>query len=107
MTTSAALTADQASSGGGRSLCPTWCVTGHRAELGEEDWLHTSEPIPLTEGVRATLVMSINPSTGEPDGPYLMVGTTEYTLTEATTLTRALTALVGLTEDERNPEITP
>ena len=79
-----------------RRLCPPWCVTGHRADLGEEDWLHSSEPVPLTDGdgLRARLVMSINPDTCEADGPYVIVGATEYTLAEAAALATSLMALL-------------
>ena len=78
-----------------RSLCPPWCVAGHRADLGEDDWLHSSEPIPFADGVPARLVMSIDPGTGEVDGPYVLIGTSEYSLAEATALAETLMQLVS------------
>ncbi len=78
-----------------RSLCPNWCVAGHRADLGEEDWLHTSEPVPFVDAVPARLVMSIDPCTGEVDGPYVLIGTAEYSLPDATALAERLLGLVA------------
>ncbi len=79
-----------------RTLCPEWCVTGHRADLGEEDWLHSSEPVPFVDGIPARLVMSIDPGTGEIDGPYVLIGTSEYSLTEATALAKTLMSLASV-----------
>jgi hypothetical protein len=73
-----------------RANCPPWCVTGHGVHDGEEDWLHLSEPLTLTEGVAAQLCMSIDPVTSAADGPYVVVGTTEYTLLEAQALAASL-----------------
>jgi hypothetical protein len=86
------------SSSTSRGLCPSWCVTGHRAELGEEDWLHCSEPVPFVDGVSARLTMSIDPDTGEVDGPYVMIGTSEYSFREATDLAESLLRLVSLND---------
>ncbi len=81
-----------------RGLCPSWCVTGHRAELGEEDWLHCSEPVPFVDGVPARLAMSIDPGTGEVDGPYVVIGTSEYSVTEAIDLAEVLLRLVSVND---------
>ncbi|CAA9291997.1 MAG: hypothetical protein AVDCRST_MAG61-222 [uncultured Friedmanniella sp.] len=78
-----------------RSLCPPWCVTGHRADLGEEDWLHSSEPVSFVGDLPARLVMSIDPGTGEVDGPYVFIGAREYSLAEATALAQSLLSLVS------------
>ncbi len=79
-----------------RLLCPSWCVAGHRADLGEEDWLHSSEPVPFIDAVPARLVMSIDPDTGEVDGPYVLIGTAEYSLTEASASAARLLGLVSV-----------
>ncbi len=81
-----------------RGLCPDWCVAGHRADLGEEDWLHSSEPVPFVDAVPARLVMSIDPGTGEADGPYVLIGTVEYSLPEATALAERLLGLVSVND---------
>ena len=78
-----------------RDLCPSWCVTGHRAELGEEDWLHCSEPVPFVDGLRAHLAMSIDPGTGEVDGPYVLIGTSEYSMSQAVDLAEGLLRLAS------------
>ena len=84
----------------GRSLgsavgCPPWCVTGHGVHLGEEDWLHCSEPVPLADGVSAQLCLSIDPSTRVQDGPYVVVGGTEYSLADAEALALRLLTLTS------------
>jgi hypothetical protein len=78
---------------GARATCPPWCATGHGVHLGEEDWVHLSEPLPLTDGVSAQLCMSIDPLTSAEDGPYVVVGGTEYTLPEAHALAASLMTL--------------
>lgn len=76
-----------------RAACPPWCATRHGMHLGEEDWIHLSEPLPLTDGVSAQLRMSIDPDTHTQDGPYVVVGGTEYTLTKAQALAASLMAM--------------
>ena len=66
-----------------RPDCPPWCVAEHGFQFGEEDWLHVSEPLILTTGVAAQLVMSKDPETGQQDGPYVTLGDSEYSLPEA------------------------
>jgi len=81
-----------------RDLCPSWCVTGHRAELDEEDWLHCSEPVPFVDGAPARLAMSIDPATGDVDGPHVLIGASEYSVTEAIGLAEGLLRLASLAE---------
>lgn len=54
--------------------------------------------MPLTDGVQARLTLSINPESGEVDGPYVLIGATEYTVAQAAALVASLAALV--TTDE-------
>jgi hypothetical protein len=75
--------------------CPTWCVTRHSTDLGEENWLHLSEPLSLDDGVVARLCLSVEPDSGAEDGPYVLIGTSEYTLLEAEALGATLVALAG------------
>ncbi|KGN39644.1 hypothetical protein [Knoellia aerolata] len=70
--------------------CPPWCVTHHGVHLGEENWIHTGEPLVMGEGLRAQVVMSVDPGTGITDGPYLLIGAREYSLPEARRLGSAL-----------------
>ena len=72
--------------------CPHWCVTRHGVHLGEENWIHASEPLPVADGVRSQIVMSLDPDTGTADGPYIVVGEQEYPLTEARLLGSAFIA---------------
>lgn len=89
---------DRAASVGERT-CPAWCRTRHGAAAGEDDWLHVSEPLVLADDVIARLCMSVDPRTDEADGPYVIVGTREYSLAEAAELGASLIQLaeVGAT----------
>lgn len=74
------------------ATCPPWCELGHGTHLGEEDQVHVGGQL----CVRNTLVRlcaSVDPVSGVPDGPYVIVGTHEFTLAEVDTLVAALTSL--------------
>lgn len=71
--------------------------------LGEDDWVHTGEPIELADGLLARLCLSVDPQTGAEDGPYVLVGWTEYTLDEAAALGAALVAMAGAGRDATRP----
>jgi hypothetical protein len=75
--------------------CPSWCTVAHGVNLGEEDWLHLSEPLAIATGVSAQLCMSIDPETQVPDGPYVLIGAVEYTLSEAEALCSSLRDLIA------------
>jgi len=75
--------------------CPDWCVICHDPQLGEENWLHLSEPLTLDDGVVARLCLSAEPGEGAADCPYVLIGTTEYTVQEAEALGATLVALAG------------
>jgi hypothetical protein len=72
--------------------CPSWCVTRHGAQLGEEDWVHLGEPLSVDDDVEARLCMSVDPVTGARDGPFFMIGSSEYTLAGARELAASLVA---------------
>ncbi|WP_404383571.1 hypothetical protein LL946_00185 [Knoellia locipacati] len=75
------------------SDCPPWCVVDHGTQVGEEDALHVS----VTLSVRRTAVrLCLTRGEGfrTADGPYLLIGSDEYTLYEADALIGALTQLV-------------
>lgn len=76
--------------------CPHWCVSGHGIHSGEEDWLHLGEPLTVADGVVARLCVTVHPGTGAVDGPYVLVGTTEHTLSEARTLGAVLAELARI-----------
>lgn len=73
--------------------CPDWCVSQHGVHLGEEDWVHLSAPLAICEDVLAQACVSILPDGGVDDGPYVLVGSRQYTLEEAAALGAALVAL--------------
>ena len=86
---------DRAASVGERT-CPAWCRTRHGASDGEEDWLHVSEPLIMADGIVACLCMSVGPQTDEADGPYVIVGSREYSLAEAAELGASLIQLAAV-----------
>jgi hypothetical protein len=74
--------------------CPPWCELGHGATVGEEDQVHVGGQL----CVRNTLIRlcaSVDPVSGTYDGPYVIVGSHEYTLAEVDALVAALTSLAA------------
>jgi hypothetical protein len=85
--------------------CPDWCVAPHGRHRGEEDWLHLGEPLRLTrDGVGAQLCLSVDPETGARDGPYVLIGATEYSPVAAAALGRALLELAERVLEAPSPE---
>lgn len=85
--------------------CPDWCVAPHGRYRGEEDWIHLGEPLRLTrDGIRAQLCLSVDPATGVHDGPYVLIGSTEYSPVAAAALGRALMGLAELVFETSFPE---
>jgi hypothetical protein len=78
-----------------RRACPDWCNVRHGISEGEEDWVHVSEPLAVADDVEARLCMSVDPNTEAEDGPYVVVGSREYSLTEAEHLGASLMELAG------------
>ena len=70
--------------------CPAWCVTEHGELDGEEDHLHTGAGLRLADGVTAHLCATVDPDTGDTDGPYVLVESEEWTLDQARSIGRAL-----------------
>lgn len=83
------------SSGTPRFPCPPWCVGSHGLHDGEEDWVHVGQPLPIADGIDATLCMSVDPETGLRDGPYVLIGSTELSLDAAAALGNALIRLAS------------
>jgi hypothetical protein len=73
--------------------CPPWCTARHGSQSGEEDRLHVS-PVLLVRGMPVRLCTTIDPESARNDGPYVLIGSDEYTLYEADALIDALTQLV-------------
>lgn len=74
-------------------ICPDWCVARHGAQRGEEDWVHIGEPLTVAEGVTAQLCLSVDPDSGEEDGPYVLIGSSEYTPAATVVLGQSLIEL--------------
>ncbi len=73
-----------------RTACPGWCVASHGDHGGEEDWVHTGEPLNVAEGVDAHGCMSVDPTTGAVDGPFVIIGWRQYTPAQAEALATSL-----------------
>jgi hypothetical protein len=73
--------------------CPEWCVVAHDRGTGEDDAVHVGAPLAISDEVLARACMSVDPSSGVCDGPYVIVGWTELSLDEAETLGASLIAL--------------
>lgn len=74
--------------------CPTWCARRHGENTGEEDLVHISDSV-FVRNTMIRLCTSIDPATGMQDGPYVLVGSEEYTLAETSTLVDVLTDLLA------------
>ena len=76
-----------------RNTCPAWCIAEHGVYAGEDDCLHTGEKLRLVDEVVARLCLSCDPETGALDGPYVVVGSEEWTLDQARRVGLALVSL--------------
>ena len=90
-----------APSPGRPATCPPWCALSHGRHKGEDDTVHVSGALMVRRTV-LRLCMTHDPSTGEQEGPYVLVGGEEYSLHEADALIDALTQVV-----DRGAEVTP
>ena len=75
------------------TTCPTWCVVRHGDTEGEDDHLHISRTL-LVRRTVLRLAATVDPETGDMDGPHVLAGSEEYSLHEADVLIDALTQLV-------------
>ncbi len=83
------------------NTCPGWCSTDHGVHLGEEDWIHTSQPVRLADDRVAWRCMSIDPKTGIKDGPYVLIGDTELTMHQAKATGESLIRLASIDGENR------
>lgn len=73
--------------------CPGWCIVRHGMVEGEDDHVHVSAAL-LVRRTVLRLAATIDPRTGDVEGPHLLAGSEEYSLYEAEALIDALTQLV-------------
>lgn len=83
------------------ATCPSWCAFSHGLQTGEDDTVHVSGALMVRRTV-LRLCMTLDPSTGRQEGPYVLVGAEEFSLHEADALIDALTQLV-----DRGAEVSP
>jgi hypothetical protein len=81
--------------------CPSWCALDHGRHPGEDDTVHVSGALMVRRTV-LRLCMTYDSSTGDREGPYVLVGAEEFSLHEADALIDALTQLV-----DRGAEVSP
>ena len=72
-------------------LCPEWCTTQHGATRDAE--VHIGGAL-LVRRTIVRLCTTIDTATGVEDGPFVLLGASEFTLHEAEALIAALTQLV-------------
>ena len=85
-----------ASQGGGtagQAPCPSWCVRRHGVVQGEDDWVHVGSPLAVGGALMIRLCSSADPTTGAVDGPFVLVGPYELTVSHARALGQALVTL--------------
>ena len=75
----------------GPEPCPDWCSIGHRA--GRETEVHLGGAL-LVRRTVLRLCTTIDTAAGTEDGPFVLLGSSEFTLHEAEALIAALTQLV-------------
>ena len=73
--------------------CPEWCHVRHGDLEGEDDRVHQSSEL-MVRHTLLRLCATVEAGSGVVDGPYVLLGTEEYTLHEAEALIGALTQLV-------------
>jgi len=88
-----------------RDTCPAWCVTEHGELAGEDDHLHTSAGLRLAPDVAARLCATVDPDTGEVDGPYVLVESEEWTLERARSVGQALIALTEQAQQSEQADV--
>ena len=84
--------------------CPPWCELGHGTHTGEDDHVHIGGQL-CVRNTLMRLCSTIDPATGEQDGPYLLMGTQEFTIDEVGELITALTALAAQAAQARAQRI--
>lgn len=73
--------------------CPSWCTARHGEFEGEESQLHVGDRVLLGAGLFAMLCASVDPVTGQLDGPRILAGSEEWSAAHARGLGEALMAL--------------
>jgi hypothetical protein len=74
--------------------CPTWCARRHSEVADEDDLVHIGDNM-FVRNTMIRLCMTIDPETGMQDGPYVLIGSDEFTLVEASTLVDVLNDLLA------------
>lgn len=82
------------------ATCPPWCVMTHGVHVGEEDQVHVSGQF-CVGNTLIRLCSTIDPGTGEQDGPYVLLGHHEYSLDEVEDLVDALRSLIDAVRERR------
>ena len=80
------------------TTCPPWCAVEHGIHGGEEDTVHISHEL-CVRNVLMWLCSSIDPATGERDGPYVLMGDEEYTMDQVDDFLDALAGLRAMADE--------
>ena len=77
----------------GLDACPSWCTVEHGVLSGEDDHLHTGDQLKIADDVVTFLCYSVDPTTGQADGPRVMINSTECSPEEIRSLALVLLTL--------------
>lgn len=84
------------------ATCPPWCSLEHGIHGGEEDTVHISDELCVRHAY-LRLCSSIDPATGDQDGPYVLMGAEEYTMDQVDALLGALGQLRTMADESALP----
>ncbi|CAN5782351.1 hypothetical protein BH20ACT6_BH20ACT6_05540 [soil metagenome] len=84
--------------------CPTWCTATHGTFGGEEDDLHTSAPVRLTDELVVYVCAYVDPFTGQTDGPHIFANADQWSPERARAIGAGLVALADVVDE---PALTP
>ena len=74
---------------------PAWCVLQHGDYTDDEDQVHVSDST-VVRHTMVRLCMTADPVTGMQDGPYILLGSDEYSIEDTALLIQALTSLLDV-----------
>lgn len=78
--------------------CPTWCTAVHGTLGGEEDDLHTSAPVRLTDDLVVHVCAYVDTVSGKTDGPYIYADAVQWSPGRARSIGAGVAALADLVD---------
>ena len=85
--------------------CPPWCTAVHGTYTDDLDALHSADEVPLASSLTAQLCCSVDPLTGEVDGPFIVVGREEWSPQRTAEVGLALLRLAALADSGARADV--